>query len=131
MPHQAKFDDVRRLIGEFGSRATLVTVTASLRPHIVTAMIRVDGERLVADVGSSTRCNAIDHPDLTVVWNPRDDGEYQLILDGTAEHVGEPDDRDVSTLRIAIVGGIFHRLAGLPEGPPTCRSLTAEANTCG
>ena len=125
--HEAGFDDVRRLIGEFGSRATLVTVTESLRPHIVTAMIGVDGDRLVADVGSRTRSNVIDHPGLTVVWNPIGDGEYQLILDGTAEHVGEPNERDVSTLRIAVVGGILHRLAGLPEGPPTCRSLAAGA----
>jgi hypothetical protein len=131
MAHQADFDEVRRLIGEFGPRATLVTVTESLRPHVVTVMIGVDGGRLVADVGLRTRSNVIGHPDLTVVWNPVDGGEYQLILDGTAEGVGEPDERDVSTLRIAVVGGILHRLAGLPEGPPTCRSLAAEANTCG
>ena len=98
-----------------------------MRPHVVTAMIGIDGDRLVAHVGSRTRSNVIDHPGLTVVWNPVDDGEYQLILDGTAEHVGEPNDRDVSTLRIAVVGGILHRLAGLPEGPPTCRSLDAGA----
>jgi hypothetical protein len=123
--HEAGFGDVRRLISEFGSRATLVTVTESLRPHIVTAMIGVDGDRLVADVGSRTRSNVIDYPGLTVVWNPPGDGEYQMILDGTAEHIGEPNERDVSTLRIAVVGGILHRLAGLPEGPPTCRSLAA------
>jgi hypothetical protein len=127
MPHDADFDNVRRLIGEFGSRATLVTVTESLRPHIVTTMIGIDGERLVADVGSSTRSNVIEHPGLTVVWNPPGDGEYQLILDGTAEDVGEPNEREVSTVRIAVVGGILHRLAGLPEGPPTCQSL-ADAN---
>lgn len=125
MAHEAHFDDVRRLIGELGSRATLVTVTESLRPHIVSAMIGVDGDRLVADVGSRTRSNVIDHPGLTLVWNPVGDGEYQLILDGTAEHIGEPNECDVSTVRIAVVGGILHRLAGLPEGPPTCRSLVA------
>ena len=125
MAHEAEFNDVRRVIGEFGSRATLVTVTESLRPHIVSAMIGVDGDRLVAHVGSRTRSNVIDHPGLTLVWNPLGDGEYQLILDGTAEHIGEPNECDVSTLRIAVVGGILHRLAGLPEGTPTCRSLAA------
>jgi hypothetical protein len=126
-----EFDDVRRLIGEFGSRATLVTVTESLRPHIVTAMVAIDGDRLVADVGSRTRSNVLDHPGLTLVWNPDGDDEYQLILDGTAEHIGEPNVREVSTLRIAVVGGILHRLAGLPEGPPTCLSLAAGAKVCG
>ena len=123
MAHKAEFDDVARLIREFGPRATVVTVTESLRPHTVTAMIGIDGDRLVAEVGSRTRSNAIDRPGMTVVWNPVGDGEYQLILDCTAEHVGEPDERDVSTVRIEVVGGILHRLAGLPDGPPTCRSL--------
>jgi hypothetical protein len=131
VPHQAEFEDVRRLIGEFGPRATLVTVGESLRPHIVTAMIAIDGDRLITDVGSRTRANAIDRPDLTLVWNPKGDREYQLILDGTAEHVGDPNERQVSTLRIEVEGGILHRLAGLPEGPPTCLSLTTEANVCG
>jgi hypothetical protein len=131
VPHEAEFDDIRRLIGEFGSRATLVTVGESLRPHIVTTMIAIDGDRLVADVGARTRSNAITHPGLTLVWDPDGDGEYQLILDGNTDDVGEPNEREVSTLRIAVVGGILHRLAGLPEGPPTCLSLTAKANVCG
>ena len=131
VPHEVAFDDVRRLIREFGSRATLVTVGESLRPHVVTAMITIDGERLIADVGARTRSNAIARPGLTLVWDPDGDGEYQLILDGTADEVGEPNEREVGTLRIAVVGGILHRLAGLPEGPPTCLSLTAKANVCG
>ena len=118
-------------MAQFGPRATLVTVTAELRPHIVTAVIGVDGDRLVADVGSRTRSNMINHPGLSLVWNPDGDGEYQLIVDGMAEDIGEPNERQVSRLRIAVVGGIFHRLAGLPEGPPTCRSLAPEANACG
>jgi hypothetical protein len=131
VPHEIEFDDVRRAMAQFGPRATLVTVTEALLPHIVTAVIGVDCDRLVADVGSRTRSNAINHPGLSLVWNPAGDGEYQLILDGTAEGVGEPNERQVSTLRIAVVGGIFHRLAGLPEGPPTCRSLAAKADACG
>jgi hypothetical protein len=123
MAHKAKFDDVARLIAEFGPRATVVTVSQSLRPHTVTAMITIDGDRLVAEVGSSTRTNAVERPGMTLVWNPVGDGEYQLILDCTAEHIGEPDERDVSALRMAVDGGILHRLAGLPDSAPTCRSL--------
>jgi len=129
--HSTEFDDVRRAIGEFGLRATLVTVTELLRPHVVTAMIGIDGDRLVTDVGSRTRSNVINHPGLSLVWNPTGDGQYQLILDGTAEHIGEPNERNVSTLRIAVVGGIFHRLVGLPDGPPTCRSLATQSDPCG
>ncbi|MBV9513470.1 MAG: pyridoxamine 5'-phosphate oxidase family protein [Mycobacteriaceae bacterium] len=128
MAHDAEFDDVRRLIGEFGSRATLVSVNESLRPHVVTAMIGFDRDRLVTEVGSRTRSNVTSHPGLTIVWNPTGAGEYQLIVDGTAEQIGKPNERDVSMLRIAVVGGILHRLAGLPDGPPTCLSLAAEAD---
>jgi len=98
VPHGVEFDDVRRLIGEFGSCATLVTVGESLRPHIVTAMIAIDGDRLIADVGARTRSNAIAHPGLTLVWDPDGDDEYQLILDGNADDVGEPNEHEVSTL---------------------------------
>jgi len=115
------------MIGQFGRRATLVTVAEDLRPHVVTAIVGVDGGHLVADVGSRTRSNLVYRPALTLVWHPHGDGEYQLILDGTAEHVGEPDERQVSTVRIAVVGGILHRLAGLPIGAPSCRSLAADA----
>lgn len=122
MPHEAQFADVARLIEQFGPRATLITVTEGSRPHVVTAMVRVHGERLVADVGPSTRANVTDRPGVALVWHPSGDGEYQLIVDGIVD-----DPADDVTLRIRVVGGILHRLAGLPEGPPTCRSLAEEA----
>jgi len=123
MAHAAAFDDVRRAVADFGPRATVITVAESLRPHVVTAVVGVDGESLLIDVGAGTRATLVSHPDLALVWTPPGDGEYQLILDGTAEHIGEPDGRGVSTVRIAVAGGILHRLAGLPDGAPTCRSL--------
>lgn len=60
---------------------------------------------------------------MTLLWDAVDDGEYQLILDGVAESVGEPDDRSVSSVSIAVTRGILHRLAGLPSGQPTCRAI--------
>jgi hypothetical protein len=124
MAHAAAFDDVRRAVADFGPRATIITVAESLRPHVVTAVVGVDGESLLIDVGAGTRANLVAHPDLALVWTPPGNGEYELILDGTAEHIGEPDGRSVSTVRIAVAGGILHRLAGLPDGAPSCRSLS-------
>lgn len=85
----------------------------------------------MAEVGERTRSNVLVHPDLALVWEPSDGGEYQLILDGHVGRLGEPNERRVSSMRITVVGGILHRLAGLPEGPPTCLSLAADANMCG
>ena len=79
--------------------------------------------QLIAEVGSRTRSNLLDRPGLALVWNPEGDGEYQLILDGIADRVGDPNERGVSRVRISVPGGILHRLAGLPDGPPSCRSL--------
>ena len=131
MAHAAAFDDVRRAVAGFGPRATVVTVAESLRPHVVTAVVGVESESLVIDVGAGSRANLAAHPDLVLVWNPPGDGECQLILDGTADHIGEPDGRGVSTARIAVAGGILHRLAGLPDGAPSCRSLTESAESDG
>ena len=42
MAHAAAFDDVRRVVADFGPRATVITVAESLRPHVVTAVVGVD-----------------------------------------------------------------------------------------
>ena len=131
MAHAAAFDDVRRAVADFGPRATVITVADSLRPHVVTAVVGVDSESLVIDVGAGSRANLAAYPGLALVWNPPGDGEYQLILDGTAAHIGEPDARGVSTVRIAVAGGILHRLAGLPDGAPSCRSLAESSGSDG
>jgi hypothetical protein len=125
MGHTTDFDDVRRAMQPFGTTATLITINESTAPHVVTAVIDVDDGYLVADVGAKTRSNLAERPALALVWNPVDESEYQLILDGRVADLGEPNDRGVSTIRVAVTGGIMHRIAGLPPGPPTCRSLAS------
>ncbi|MGD9703089.1 MAG: pyridoxamine 5'-phosphate oxidase family protein [Acidimicrobiia bacterium] len=125
MSRDVSWGDVQRGIDAYGNRAaTLVTVNAANAPHVVSALVAVRGERLVVDVGARTRANLREHPNLTLMWNPNEDGKYQLILDGVAEAIGDPDDRDVSTVSISVSSGILHRLAGLaPEGP-SCIALS-------
>ena len=106
----------------------MVTVTEAPRPHVVSALVRLDGESLLVDVGPTTRSNLAARPGCALVWDPASGGEYQLILDGSAEDVGTPGDDGVSTVRLRVVGGILHRLAGLPDGVPTCKSLADAAS---
>jgi hypothetical protein len=127
MPHDVQFDDVTQVISRFGSTAAVVTVVASLRPHVVSAVVGVDHDRLVIDVGPSTRANLTAHPGLALLWDPVGRGEYQLIVDGDADEIGEPDTHGVSRIRIRVVGGILHRLAGLPDGPPSCKKIADAA----
>ena len=124
MGRAVEFDEVRRRIMEFGRRATLITVTGSNAPHVVTAIIDVTDDRLVATVGSRTRANLQERPDLSLVWHPSDGGEYQLIIDGVAEQIGEPEtDAGEATISISVTTGILHRLAGLRCDGPSCLAL--------
>jgi len=123
MASAVSFDDVRRRIVEFGDRATLVTVTANSKPHVVTAVIEIEDDRLVTHVGSRTHANLAERPHLTLTWLPSEGEEYQLILDGHADRVGAPDERGVSEVAIEVDGGILHRLAGLPTPGPSCIAL--------
>ena len=122
MTSDVSFDDVKRRIVEFGDRATLITVSADCRPHVVTVIIEVDGDRLVTRVGARTCANLADRPHLTLTWPPSGGDEYQLILDGRADRVG-PEDHKVSEIAIEIERGILHRLAGLPTSGPSCLAL--------
>ncbi|TML20188.1 MAG: pyridoxamine 5'-phosphate oxidase family protein [Actinobacteria bacterium] len=123
MTRTVDFDDVRRRIVEFGDRATMITVTDDNRPHVVTAIIEIEGDRLLTTVGSRTHANLAERPSLTLTWMPSPGDDYQLILDGHAESVGQTDGKDVSEITIAIDRGILHRLAGLPTPGPSCIAL--------
>ena len=123
MASAVSFDDVRRRVVEYGQRATVITITADSKPHVVTAVIEIEDDRLVTHVGKRTQANLAERPHLTVTWLPSAGGEYQLILDGHADRVGEPDERGVSEVAIEIDGGILHRLAGLPTPGPSCIAL--------
>ena len=58
-----------------------------------------------------------------MLWAPPAEGEYHLIIDGVADQVGEAEADGVSTISIAVTGGILHRLADLPDDGPSCIAL--------
>ena len=68
-----------------------------------------DGGILVDGVGRHTQANAAAHPDVTLVFPPRERGGYTLLVDGTATVDG-------STVTIAPVTAILHRPAAGPDG---------------
>ena len=123
--HAVEFADVRRRVSEFGDRATLVTVTESSAPHVVSTVIEVIGDRLRTRVGQRTAANLAEHPALSLVWHPPGGGEYQLIVDGIAEPTDATQGADgTTTISIVVTGGILHRLAELPGDAPSCIALS-------
>ncbi len=70
--------------------AYLVTVGDDSRAHTVAVdPVLTDGALVIASVGSSTRRNAGAHPDVTLVYPPREPGGSTRIVDGTATGCGD------------------------------------------
>lgn len=106
--------DLDMLAGTLGdfSFAYLVTVGDDYRAHTVAVdPVMTGGALVVASVGNSTRRNAGAHPDVTLVWPPREPGGYTLIVDGTAADAG-------AGLRIEPVGAVLHRKPA-PDSSPS------------
>jgi hypothetical protein len=91
--------------------AYLITVGDDYRAHTVAVQPElVDGVLDVGAIGKSTRGNAGAHPDVTVVWPPREPGGYTLIVDGR----GQPTD---DGLKVVPGRAVLHRPA--TEGAAT------------
>jgi hypothetical protein len=64
----------------------LITVGDDFRAHTVAVEpVLADGVFHVGPMGSGTRRNAGERPDVTVIWPPAEPGGYTLIVDGRAE----------------------------------------------
>jgi hypothetical protein len=83
----------------------LITVGDDFRAHTVAVEpVLTDGVFDVGPMGSGTRRNAGQHPDVTVIWPPAEPGGYTLIVDGRAEVTD-------NGLTVAPTKAILHRRA--------------------
>lgn len=110
-------DALRAALGERPAVAYLLTVSDDGRPHAVHVGTAWDGDRLVADVGTTTARNAAARPSVSLLYPVRTDGDYSLIVDGTAEVAAHGGGRRV---RIAPTKAILHRPATAPEPGAAC-----------
>lgn len=109
MSVKVDLDMLADTLGDF-SYAYLVTVGDDYRAHTVAIQPVLTGDVVrIGSVGNSTRRNAAVHPDVTLVWPPRETGGYTLIIDGRADVAEEG-------LRITPTGAVLHRPAqpGIP-----------------
>jgi Pyridoxamine 5'-phosphate oxidase len=103
-------------LAEFGAHAYLTTVSDDQRPHVVSVTVALEGDRLVTSVGRHTGANLAARPAATFLWPPAGgDGDYSLIVDGTAVEVdGE------GALAVEPTRAVLHRVAGAAGDGPTC-----------
>ena len=85
MSVKVDLDKLADALAEF-SFGYLITVGDDFRAHTVAVEpVLTDGVFAVGQMGSGTRRNAGEHPDVTVIWPPAEPGGYTLIVDGRAE----------------------------------------------
>jgi hypothetical protein len=85
--------------------AYLITVGDDYRAHTVAVgPVFADGVIDVGSIGDSTRRNATQHHDVTLVWPPSQAGGYTLIVDGTGELTD-------ASLRVVPSRAVLHRPA--------------------
>lgn len=108
--------DLHERIEECGPRAFLVTVSEVGDAHVVSVVVRRDGDALAFGAGRTSRTNLAGRPTATLLWPSRsfDNGEYSLIVDGDAV----TDGGDVVVVHPT--AAVLHRIAGSTGGGPSC-----------
>jgi hypothetical protein len=100
-----------------GPRAFLVTVASGGDAHVVSVVVRRDGDALAFDAGRTSRANLAGHPTATLLWPSRSlaDGEYSLIVDGDGVVAA-----DGEGVVVHPTAAVLHRIAGSAGAGPSC-----------
>jgi hypothetical protein len=109
--------ELRAALEERGGNAYLLTVTDDGRPHAVHAAARWEGDALALDVGKRSAANAAARPSVSLLYPVRGDGDYSLIVDGTAVVAPAGEER---RLRVTPVKAVLHRPAAAPDAASAC-----------
>lgn len=110
-------EGLRAALEERGGRAYLLTVSDDARPHAVHVAVQWEGDALVADIGERSAGNAAVRPAVSLLFAVRMEGDYSLIVDGTAVVAsGEGGLR----LLIKPAKAVLHRPAAAPDPTSAC-----------
>ena len=104
-------------IAERGGSAYVLTVGDDGRAHAVHCGVCWEGDFLTADVGKRTASNAGARPSISLLYPIRGDGDYSLIVDGTARVASREDGQ---RLLITPTRAVLHRPAAVPDPTASC-----------
>ena len=107
-----QLDDLQRVLADFdaGYLLTVDPAGAPVRVKVVSVRPRLDGAVVVVPgPGRGSCANVRANEAVTVVWPPREAGGLSLIVDGSAECIGED-------VHVRPTGGVLHQLVS-PGGP--------------
>ncbi len=101
-----ELDDLAALIAsEFGSAGYAITIAPDGRPRIAHVAVIGEGRNLRFRLGPGGTKNAVERPELTVLFAAPAEGEMSLIVDGLAT----VDDGDEPEVALEATWGVRHR----------------------
>lgn len=95
----------------------MLTVTDDARPHAVHVAVQWEGDALSTEVGKRSAANAAARSAVSLLYPIRTDGDYTLIVDGTA--VVAPHENGARLL-ITPTKAVLHRAAAAPDPLSSC-----------
>jgi hypothetical protein len=110
-------EELRAALAERGGSAYLLTIADDARPHAVHAPVRWEGDALAVDVGKRSAANAAARPSVSLLYPLRVEGDYTLIVDGTAVVASR---QDGQRLLITPTKAVLHRPAPAPDPASAC-----------
>ena len=108
---------LRAAVDERGASAYLLTVGDDGSPHAVHAPVRWEGDVIVVDVGKRTAANATARPSVSLLFPVRTEGDYSLIVDGTAVTASTDGGQRV---HVTPTRAVLHRPAVVPDPSSSC-----------
>jgi hypothetical protein len=103
--------DLGAALGDFGAGYLLTSSgTGSVKAVTVEPSV-ADGVVLVPAPGRGSLANVAANPIVTLLFPPLEQRGYTLLVDGTAETVGDD-------VRVNPTGAVLHRPASHADGPP-------------
>jgi hypothetical protein len=110
-------EELRAAIEERGGSAYVLTVSDDVRPHAVHVCVRWDRDVLAVDVGTRSAASAAARPTVSLLFPVRADGDYSLIVDGTAVVATHENGH---RLLITPTRAVLHRPATAPDPTSLC-----------
>lgn len=102
----------------------VITVGGDFHAHAVAVDARLeDDEFTIATAGRTTRRNAGEHPQVTLLWPPPEPGGYSLIVDGQARV-------DATGLHVVPSRAVLHRPAASGDAPPEGPAVSGCGDDC-
>lgn len=108
---------LRAAVEERGASGYLLTVCDDGSPHAVHAPIRWEGDAIVVDVGRRSAANAAARPSVALLFPVRNEGDYSLIVDGTAIVTSSDGGQRVG---VTPTRAVLHRPAVVPDPSSSC-----------